>query len=232
MTPDRRMAIAHLLTATRSSVPLGIRLASATRSVLAAEFVGLTITSDGILTPVELADDTGLLLDEQQFNLGDGPTFAAAHATAPVVAADLDDPPDPGAWPLFRPVATAVGVRSIVALPLAAGTARLGVLTAYRPLPGAPDAAQFADALVLAELTTELLLVEQAGAGEEAVTGSVAEGLERHAAVHQAAGMLSEQLNISIVEALVRLRAHAAAVGQPLHLVGRSILSGELKLER
>lgn len=208
------------------------RIASATRVVLEATHVGMFVATDEILTPLDCCDDVGALLDEQQFSLGDGPTLVAAGAVSPVLATELDHAHGQSRWPLFAPLAAGLDVRSAVALPLRTGVSCLGVLTAYRPQGDCPDAEQYADALVLATLATDLLVAEQAGVGEGALPPIVAAGLRNQSVVHQAAGMLSEQLGVSIVEALVRLRYHAVATDLPLAVVGRSIVAGELVLER
>jgi len=232
MTGDRRARVLALLGAAPTATPLPVRIAAVTRTVLDAEYVGLILASTGVLLPLDCGDEIGLLLDEQQVSLGDGPSVIARTSDAPEVATGLGTPSGSRRWPLFAPVAVERGVGSTVALPLRAGAARLGVLTAYRVSPAGPDDEQFADALVLSTLVTDLLVGEQAGAAAGDLATAVASGLETQSVVHQAAGMLSEQLGISIIEALVRLRAHAATHGLPLTAVGRRIVSGELDLER
>lgn len=215
--------------------PAPLRVASATRAVLDADHVGMLVTTEDILTPLDCIDDIGARLDEQQFSLGDGPTLLATRSTSPVVAAGLHLEAGRLRWPLFAALATRLGMASAVALPLCVGGERLGVLTAYRSHSSVPNDEQYADAIVLARLATGLLVADHAGV--ENVEGSrlsavVVGGLRNQSIVHQAAGMVSEQLGVSIVEALVRLRAHAAAADLPLAVVGRSIVAGELALER
>ncbi len=54
---------------------------------------------------------------------------------------------------------------------------------------------------------------------------------ELHAVVHQAAGMVSIQLDISVGEALVRLRAHAFATDRPLTEVAREVIARTLRFD-
>lgn len=49
--------------------------------------------------------------------------------------------------------------------------------------------------------------------------------------VHQASGMLSAQLDISVTDALVRLRACADAEGRPIRDVTRDIVTRRLRIE-
>ena len=56
-------------------------------------------------------------------------------------------------------------------------------------------------------------------------------GSDIHAVVHQAAGMVSVQLDISVGDALVRLRAHAFATDRPLNEVGREVVARTLRFD-
>ena len=52
------------------------------------------------------------------------------------------------------------------------------------------------------------------------------------AELHQAAGMLTAQLEVRIPEALARLHAHAAATGRPVLDVARDVIGRRLQLSR
>jgi hypothetical protein len=56
-------------------------------------------------------------------------------------------------------------------------------------------------------------------------------GADIHAAVHQAAGMVSVQLGVSVADALVRLRAHAFAADRPLTQVAREVIARTLRFD-
>jgi hypothetical protein len=49
--------------------------------------------------------------------------------------------------------------------------------------------------------------------------------------VHQASGVLSVQLEVSVGEALVRLRAHAFGTGRPLSEVAAAVVAHRLRLD-
>jgi hypothetical protein len=51
------------------------------------------------------------------------------------------------------------------------------------------------------------------------------------AEVHQASGVVSVQLEVSVGEALVRLRAHAFATGHPLSEVAAAVVAHRLRLD-
>jgi hypothetical protein len=52
------------------------------------------------------------------------------------------------------------------------------------------------------------------------------------AGVHQAAGMVSEQLDIAIGDALARLRAYAYAADRPIDDVARDVVDHRLRIDR
>ena len=52
------------------------------------------------------------------------------------------------------------------------------------------------------------------------------------AELHQAAGMLTAQLELPIPEALARLNAHAVATGRPVLDVARDVIARQLQLSR
>jgi AmiR/NasT family two-component response regulator len=54
--------------------------------------------------------------------------------------------------------------------------------------------------------------------------------LAGRAEVHQAAGMLTAQLQVRIPEALARLQAHAVATGRPVLDVARDVIAHRLQL--
>jgi hypothetical protein len=87
----------------------------------------------------------------------------------------------------------------------------LGGMLLYADRPGALSDDQSRDAFTMAGVIARAILTMQAGAPP----GEIALELEHEAAfqlaVHQAAGMVSEQGQMSVGDALVALRAHAFA---------------------
>lgn len=58
----------------------------------------------------------------------------------------------------------------------------------------------------------------------------VVQGLLEPAEVHQAAGVVIAQLGVSAVDAIARLRGHAALINRPLPEVALGVLAGRLQL--
>jgi len=127
-------------------------------------------------------------------------------------------------------------VRAVFAFPLRIGAISVGVLTAHRGVPGPLVEGQLADALALAEAVGVLLLhgapVGDGGdgvlLGEGRRGGWAGPGTHR-AEVHQATGMVSVQLDVSLAEALVRLRAHAYAQDRGIAEVAADVVARRLR---
>lgn len=211
---------------------LGVRIAEAAKTLLAADAVSLSMSTKGFFAAINGADEAARMLDELQFTVGQGPTVDAMTAIAPVIVENLADRPEDIGLASFYAAAREYGIRALVAFPMRVGAARLGVLTAYKHAPGWLGAEQYADGIVLASLATNLLLEEQARAASGEISESFDHGLKTYANVHLAAGILSERLNLPIDQALVRLRATAFATDVPLHVLADQVVNGHTEIEK
>ncbi len=169
------------------------------------------------------------VIEELQFTLGEGPCVDAYHYDRVVLEPDLADPATPR-WFGFTPRAVEAGARAVFGFPLRVGSVRLGALNLYQDRPGPLSDDQHADALVMADVVARWVLDAQAGAPP----GGLAEELERggdfHFVVHNAAGMVSVQLGVSVTEALIRLRAHAFSHDRVLDDVAEDVVARRLRL--
>ncbi|HWS91321.1 MAG TPA: ANTAR domain-containing protein, partial [Mycobacterium sp.] len=115
--------------------------------------------------------------------------------------------------------------------PLALGAIRVGVLDLYHHTPSHLNQDQLMDALIYADTALLLVLDAQIDIATP-VDGDYPNGPDPvlwHAQVHQAAGMVSAQLGVSELEALVRLRAHAYGHHRQLADVARSVVERRLR---
>ena len=178
---------------------------------------------------------TSAALEEVGFTLGEGPGRDCMAAGSPVLVADLSRAA--ARWPAFTPAAIGLGVRAVFALPLRIGAISVGTLLAHRGTAGSLRNGQLVDALALADTLTVLLLRRAMDApapaiadGEEPRPGWAAPATHRFE-VHQATGMISVQLGVSLAEALLRLRAHAYANDRSLNEVAADVVARRLRLE-
>ena len=106
-------------------------------------------------------------------------------------------------------------MRAVFGFPLQVEAVRLGALNLYRDQPGPLTDDQHADALVLADVGAQAVLVLQANAPPGRLAAELEAGADFHYAVHQASGMITAQLDVSVGQALIRLRAYAFANDLP-----------------
>jgi hypothetical protein len=108
---------------------------------------------------------------------------------------------------------------------------RLGALTLHQARPGPLCHDQHADALTMASV-----LVTRSWPTRPTPPNALARELaapsDAGAEVHQACGMVSVQLSVTLAEASVRLRAHAYAEGRPLADVAGEVVARRLRLSR
>ncbi|MEY2419563.1 MAG: hypothetical protein QOG90_2243 [Actinomycetota bacterium] len=170
------------------------------------------------------------LIEQLQYDLGEGPCVDAYTHDRPALEPDLANPTVPR-WLAFSAPAVTAGVRGIFGFPLQVGAVRLGALNLYRDRPGALTDAEHADALLMADLTAQALLLIQA----DAAPGAVALELEANAdfqyVVHQASGMVSAQLGVTVGQALVRLRAYAFGNDRSLTEVARDVVDRRVRFD-
>ncbi|MFF3485910.1 GAF and ANTAR domain-containing protein [Streptomyces sp. NPDC002701] len=174
------------------------------------------------------SNETGTRLDDAQYTLGQGPALDAARDGGPYLLPDLERA-STTRWPLFGAEALALGVRAVFVLPLRLGAARIGALVCHRCDAGPLSQRSLDDALAVSDALAVFLL---SGARRDTETfGPEIETMDLHRAeVHQATGMLSAQLRISLPTALARLRGHAYASGRPITDVARDVLDRRLRL--
>jgi ANTAR domain-containing protein len=170
---------------------------------------------------MQVTDDVARQLADLQLTLGEGPLIDASGSSGPVLASELADREWRARWPAFGPAASKAGAAAVFAFPLVVGAIRAGVLGLYRDRPGPLSDFQLGDALVFADAATLLLLNAH---------NRPADLPSYRAEIDQATGMLTEQLDVSITDAFVRLRAYAYVNDIQLADVARDIVARRLRL--
>ncbi|MHB8244147.1 MAG: GAF and ANTAR domain-containing protein [Acidimicrobiales bacterium] len=174
------------------------------------------------------SNDVSARIEQLQYDLGEGPCVDACRQDRPVFESDLAEPEVPR-WLAFSRPAVDAGAAAIFGFPLQVGSVRLGAINFYRDSPGALTDEQHADALVLADLVAQIILVLQAQAPQGALSPDLEVGSDFQYGVHQAAGMVAAQLGVSIGIALVRLRAHAFGNNSTLSEVAWDVVARRLR---
>ncbi len=215
-----------------ASRPLGQHVAEVTKAVLHGTYGAVSIHTAHHTVLLAATHDLAFELDQQQVVIGHGPIFSVLETGTPTVVADTHDNVTLSRWPVFSPILSQSGIRSLLCFPLVFGAATAGAITSYSQHPGHPHPDTYVDGLVLATLATEIILQIQAGIAEDDIARSLEPGIQNHAIIQQAVGLVAEDLSISVVEAMIRIRAHAFGSNQALLELARRLISGETSLER
>jgi GAF domain len=175
-------------------------------------------------------NDVSSQLEQLQYTLGEGPCVDAYREDRPVLEPDLANP-ETKRWLAFTEAAVKIGAKAVFGFPLQVGAVRLGALNLYCDQPGTLGEDQYANALAAASIVAQAVLVLQANAPD----GMLAKELERSSdfqlVVHQAAGMVAVQMNVSVTEAMIRLRAYAFGNERRLADVAGNVVDRTLRFD-
>jgi hypothetical protein len=228
---ERLQRILALLAAGEGPAAGTARLCDVCAEVSAMSGAGIMLMSDEIPAgSLCTTNAVSTLIEDLQFELGEGPCVDAYSLGRPVLEPDLADPTTPR-WFAFAPPALAAGVRAVFGFPLQVGAARLGALNLYRDRPGPLTDDQHADALVMAEVAAHEVLTMQAHASVDTVAVEFETGADFHLVVHQASGMVAAQLGVTVGEALIRLRAYSFAHEGTLTDVAEAVVARRLRFD-
>ncbi|MDX6286341.1 MAG: hypothetical protein QOG53_1826 [Frankiales bacterium] len=209
------------------------RICMSCADLLPVTGAAIAIAADpGVRGTVCVSDAVMQRVEDLQFTSGVGPCVEAIATGKPVLVPMLDDAAE-SRWPGFSAEAHSAGVAAIFALPLRIGAIRLGVIDLYRDTPGRLSTEQLADASLVADAATLALIKMH----DRTPAGDFDEdwwdlGSFYRAEIHQATGMVMGQLDVTATEALVRLRAHAYAMGVSTSALSRRVVAGLVDLSQ
>ena len=232
MPGERRLRILARLNADSSSGLGSKRLCEVSAEVTETTGAGIMLMAGnqqrGSLCTT---DSISALIEELQFTFGEGPCIDAYRDDTPVLEPNLLQPQTPR-WIAFSGPAIEAGARAVFGFPMQVGSVRLGALNLYRSYKGPLTDDQYANALAMAGVAAQAVLVLQGSA----TPGELAVEVERNAnfqlVVHQATGMVAAQLGIGVNEAILRLRAHAIGNDRRLPDVAADVVNRKLRIYR
>jgi GAF domain-containing protein len=215
-------ALARLAT---EEISLATMLASvaefAVRAIPGADGAGLTLLHDAAPATVVASADFVQEIDDIQYGIGEGPCITAAAEGRTVHSGSLgvDE-----AWPRFGPRASALGVHSVVSLPLLVDGTTIGAINVYAHVTDAFDAdavhlgESFAvPAAVAAQNASALASARQLAAQLEAA-------LDSRAIIDQAMGIVMSRSGCTSLEAFDKLRAASQRENRKVSSIAEQIV--------
>jgi len=179
-----------------------------------------------------VTDPVAERIDELQFLIGEGPCLDAYRSGHPRLAADLHADHILRRWPLFASEASSAGAGAVFAYPVGRSAAPIGVLELYRRASGAltedehQAAGQCARAVgTVLSAAWEGLSLRFGESAEDSLARLAGSSPLSRWQVHVAAGMVAEQLSVSIDEAIDRVRAFSYASGRRLLALSEDIVA-------
>jgi hypothetical protein len=210
---------------------LPVRLARACARTLEVDGAGISLV-DAAQQRVPLGASSGpaATAERLQFTVGAGPCMAAQETRQPVFAVEEDLR---RRWPVFADlVFGSTPYRAVVALPLRPALAGPGALDLFFRRSGDVLALDVFEALAVGELVTSALsdaAVWSAWTPAEGPGWLHGPAPRRRAAVWEAMGKVSIDLEIGVPAALVLLRAAAYGSNRTTDDVAADLLSGRLR---
>lgn len=227
---DRRQRIVRRLVGAADELESS-RICTAAADVVAVTGAGVMLMSGDVQRGSLCSSNrVSALIEELQFAVGEGPCIDAYELDLPVSEPNLREPAVVR-WLAFREPVLAAGARAVFGFPLQVGAVRLGALNLYNDAAGELTSEQHADALVMADVAAQAILVLQADAPPGVLATELEAGADFQYIVHQASGMVSAQLNITVAQALIRLRAHAFGNDRALHDVALAVVNRALRFD-
>ena len=145
-----------------------------------------------------------------EIQVGEGPSFDATRTGQPAIASAAEIG---RRWQFYESEVAPFGVTAVAAIPLRIGSACLGALTLFNPIPLRIDTlTELGEALAYALL-------------EDSLDHADADGRCR-VRVHEAAGRMSVRRGCSVADAMVLIRARAFAEGATVDAVAHDIVTG------
>lgn len=211
-------------------VPAARRFCETSAEILGVTGVGVTLLHGAhLFGQVGASDEIAVGLEWAEFALGEGPRALAAASGRAVLDPDMVDAQC--RYPLFAVAARTLGAHAIFTLPICSVSTVIGTLSLYNAAPGDLSSDQLLHGSMLAETARQVIVAAMSTCRSGEVPDELAHVGEDRYVVHQATGMISAQLQVSMPDALEALRARAWAAGESLARVSAAVIERRLRLD-
>jgi hypothetical protein len=209
---------------------LPVRLARACARSLSVHDAGLSLVdASQQRVPLGASSEVAAVAERLQFTVGAGPCMTAQETRQPVFAVEEELH---RRWPVFTGLLVEqTPFRAVVALPLQPALAGAGAIDLYFHTSAEVLDLEVFEAIAVGELVSSAL--SDAAVWSEWIPAEGPEWMhgpapQRRAAVWEAIGKLSVELELGAADALTLIRAHAYAGGGTVDDVAEHLLSGRM----
>ena len=192
----------------------------AVSTIEGCDFAGIFLVHDGTVTTPVHTDPLVAEADALQHASGEGPCLDAISHGSTFYADDLSDD---ARWRIFGPRATAIGMRSLLALPLP-DDGTLGALNLYASFPRAFGAIDRARGVLLASLAALAFSSAISHEDEERRAANFHAALATREMIGQAQGILMERERITADQAFDLLRRASQHLNLKLRAVAENLI--------
>lgn len=207
------------------------RLCALATSELELSGAAITVmTEAGAQAVVADSEPRSRALEQLTFTLGEGPALDAFTYGRPVLVGDISVAFR--RWPGWASAALDLGANATFSFPVQLGAVRFGVLSGHGTQPRELDGKEVRRCLMLAEIATDQLLESSTSGTARSPDPDLQRAMHLRSEIYQAQGMVMIALDVSLAEALTRMRAHAFATGRDLAEVALGIIGGSITLPR
>lgn len=187
-----------------------------------AEHAGITLVRGEGFTTVAASDPLPERVDAAQYELAEGPCVDASTRDTVFLGEDLTRDER---WPRFAPRARALGVRSMLAVPLFRHDERRGALNLYASTAGTFDEQDEAVAVIFASQAS--LALDRAQEHES--TRHLEQALDSSRAISTAVGILMASRGLTEEQAMLLLRHASQRMNRKVADLARTVTwTGEL----
>jgi hypothetical protein len=190
----------------------------------------LLYSEQAALASAATAGSLGADLARIESGLGEGPGHEAMNSRVSVFADQLLTGPSEK-WPMFAQEARRSGLSAAFAFPLHLGSICVGALSLGRATPGKLGPRELIDLSNLASFATSALLLMQSGLQDGQMFDLLEARNPSQLRIHQATGMVAQQMSVSISDALALMRGYALTHDMALSDLAEGIITRKIRME-
>jgi hypothetical protein len=195
-------------------------VAVASQNITDCDAAGILAAEPGGMATASASAPIVVALHALQIDAQEGPCFDAVARQVPSYATDLVTDEQ---WPTFSKGAAALGIRSVLAYPVATGQQR-SALNLYAAMPAAFGAADRARGLLLSVLAGVAIDAADEHERADAREANIRAALKTREMIGQAQGILMERERITADQAFALLRDSSQHLNVKLREVARTLI--------